>query len=214
MFFRFGLLYWLGSAAFGYFLVSYLNQYVTAATHFSFFWTIWWVNRLLYPSTRVIYYLYCSYRQRPLTVQLKMEYSIIPLVHLSLELQPLLQLASSDVNLTCGVINKFSIRSFNSWVPLGLGLWLKWGRPAGTRMIIQSLQRCFHKYVRRWGFENAYSCLWNLWSYGLVYSIDCIRQHLDIFSSRTLTSMLSLLPISLSSELSDGSTVCSIQALV
>ena len=49
----------------------------------------------------------------------------IPLVHLSLELQPLLQLASSDVNLTCGVINKFSIRSFNSWVPLGLGLWLK-----------------------------------------------------------------------------------------
>ena len=52
-------------------------------------------------------------------------YSIIPLVHLSLELQPLLQLASSDVNLTCGVINKFSIRSFNSWVPLGLGLWLK-----------------------------------------------------------------------------------------
>ena len=33
-----------------------------------------------------------------------MEYSIIPLVHLSLELQPLLQLASSDVNLTCGVI--------------------------------------------------------------------------------------------------------------
>ena len=144
MFFRFGLLYWLGSAAFGYFLVSYLNQYVTAATHFSFFWTIWWVNRLLYPSTRVIYYLYCSYRQRPLTVQLKMEYSIIPLVHLSLELQPLLQLASSDVNLTCGVINKFSIRSFNSWVPLGLGLWLKWGRPAGTRMIIQSLQRCFH----------------------------------------------------------------------
>ena len=125
MFFRFGLLYWLGSAAFGYFLVSYLNQYVTAATHFSFFWTIWWVNRLLYPSTRVIYYLYCSYRQRPLTVQLKMEYSIIPLVHLSLELQPLLQLASSDVNLTCGVINKFSIRSFNSWVPLGLGLWLK-----------------------------------------------------------------------------------------
>ena len=132
------------SAAFGYFLVSYLNQYVTAATHFSFFWTIWWVNRLLYPSTRVIYYLYCSYRQRPLTVQLKMEYSIIPLVHLSLELQPLLQLASSDVNLTCGVINKFSIRSFNSWVPLGLGLWLKWGRPAGTRMIIQSLQRCFH----------------------------------------------------------------------
>ena len=132
------------AAAFGYFLVSYLNQYVTAATHFSFFWTIWWVNRLLYPSTRVIYYLYCSYRQRPLTVQLKMEYSIIPLVHLSLELQPLLQLASSDVNLTCGVINKFSIRSFNSWVPLGLGLWLKWGRPAGTRMIIQSLQRCFH----------------------------------------------------------------------
>ena len=82
-------------------------------------------NRLLYPSTRVIYYLCCSYRQRPLTVQLKMEYSIIPLVHLSLELQPLLQLASSDVNLTCGVINKFSIRSFNSWVPLGLGLWLK-----------------------------------------------------------------------------------------
>ena len=51
-----------------------------------------------------------------------MEYSIIPLVHFSLELQPLLQLASSDVNLTCGVINKFSIRSFNSWVPLGLGL--------------------------------------------------------------------------------------------
>ena len=36
-----------------------------------------------------------------------------------LELQPLLQLASSDVNLTCGVINKFSISSFNSWVPLG-----------------------------------------------------------------------------------------------
>ena len=60
-----------------------------------------------------------------LTVQLKIEYSIIPLVHLSLELQPLLQLASSDVNLTCGVINKFSIRSFNSWVTLGLGLWLK-----------------------------------------------------------------------------------------
>ena len=49
----------------------------------------------------------------------------VALVHLSLELQPLLQLASSDVNLTCGVINKFSIRSFNSWVPLGLGLWLK-----------------------------------------------------------------------------------------
>ena len=72
-----------------------------------------------------LYYLFCSYRQRPLTVKLKMEYSIIPLVHLSLELQPLLQLASSDVNLTCGVINKFSIRSFNSWVPLGLGLWLK-----------------------------------------------------------------------------------------
>ena len=48
-----------------------------------------------------------SYRQRPLTVQLKMEYSIIPLVHLSLELQPLLQLASSDVNLTCGVIKVF-----------------------------------------------------------------------------------------------------------
>ena len=125
-------------------IFSRFVPYVTAATHFSFFWTIWWVNRLLYPSTRVIYYLYCSYRQRPLTVQLKMEYSIIPLVHLSLELQPLLQLASSDVNLTCGVINKFSIRSFNSWVPLGLGLWLKWGRPAGTRMIIQSLQRCFH----------------------------------------------------------------------
>ena len=37
----------------------------------------------------------------------------------------LLQLASSDVNLTCGVINKFSISNFNSWVPLGLGLWLK-----------------------------------------------------------------------------------------
>ena len=88
--------------------------------------------------------LYCSYRQRPLTVQLKLEYSIIPLVHLSLELQSLLQLSSSDVNLTSGVNNKFSIRSFNSWVPLGLGLWLKWGRPAGTRMIIQSLQRCFH----------------------------------------------------------------------
>ena len=29
------------------------------------------VNRLLYQSTRVIYYLYCSYRLRPLTVQLK-----------------------------------------------------------------------------------------------------------------------------------------------
>ena len=56
---------------------------------------------------------------------LSLEYSIIPLAHLSLELQPLLQLASSDVNLTCGVINKFSIRGFNSWVPLGLGLWLK-----------------------------------------------------------------------------------------
>ena len=41
------------------------------------------------------------------------------------ELQPLLQLASADVNLTCGVINKFSISSFNSWAPLGLGLWLK-----------------------------------------------------------------------------------------
>ena len=39
------------------------------------------------------------------------EHSIILMVHLSLELQPLLQLASSDVNLTCGVINKFSIRS-------------------------------------------------------------------------------------------------------
>ena len=37
-----------------------------------------------------------------------MEYSIILLVHLSLELQLLLQLASSDANLTCGVINKFS----------------------------------------------------------------------------------------------------------
>ena len=48
----------------------------------------------------------------------------------------------------------------------------------------------------------------------MVYSIDWVRQRLDIFSFRTLTSMLPLLPISLSSELSDGSLVCSIQALV
>ena len=51
-------------------------------------------------------------------------------------------------------------------------------------------------------------------SFGLVYSIDWVRQRLDIFSFRTLTSMLTLLLISLSSELSDGSSVCSIQALV
>ena len=102
------------------FVDLYIVVYILDEIKFSFTFLL-----LLYPSTRVIYYLYCSYRQRPLTVQLKMEYSIIPLVHLSLELQPLLQLASSDVNLTCGVINKFSIRSFNSWVPLGLGLWLK-----------------------------------------------------------------------------------------
>ena len=76
-------------------------------------------------SCNLLFVLFIQAKTPNLTVQLKMEYSIIPLVHLSLELQPLLQLASSDVNLTCGVINKFSIRSFNSWVPLGLGLWLK-----------------------------------------------------------------------------------------
>ena len=38
-------------------------------------------------------------------------------------------------------------------------------------MIIQLLRRCFHKYVRRWGFENSNSCLWNLCSFGLVFSI-------------------------------------------
>ena len=49
---------------------------------------------------------------------------------------------------------------------------------------------------------------------GLVCSVDVLALVGKIFSFRTLTSMLPLLPISLSSELSDGSTVCSIQALV
>ena len=29
-------------------------------------------------------------------------------------------------------------------------------------------------------FENSNSCLWNLCSFGLVYSIDWVRQRLDI----------------------------------
>ena len=73
-----------------------------------------------------------------------MEDSIIPLVHLSLELLPLLQLASSDVNLTCGFINKFSISSFNSWVRTLVEV-RKAGRYSHdhsiTRMIILSLQK-------------------------------------------------------------------------
>ena len=92
-----------------------------------------------------VFVLFIQAKTPNITVQLKMEYSITPLVHVSFELQPLLQLASSKVNLSCGVVDKFSISSFNSWIPLGLRL-------AGTRMISQSLRRCFrnslYKYVR------------------------------------------------------------------
>ena len=72
------------------------------------------------------YYLYCSYRQRPLanrTVENGVfHYPVGPFaLSLELHLQPLLQLASSDVNLTCGVKLLTSFRSVASILrgPLG-----------------------------------------------------------------------------------------------
>ena len=39
------------------------------------------------------------------------------------------------------------------------------------------------------GFENSNSCLWNLCSYVLVYSIDWVQQRLDIFSFQLLKEL-------------------------